>query len=137
MAEAGPVAWPISVEMRVPWRDIDVAGHVNNAVYFSYMETARVEAYLAMLGKDDPEDLDLIVARAACDYHSPAYMGETLVVKVWPTRVGNTSFTFKYELKDKASGRLVAQGETVQVMYDYVKRSKKPIPPELRKLLGG
>lgn len=129
--------WPVSVEVKVPWRDIDAAGHLNNAVYFSYMETARVEAYLSALGRSQPGELDLIVARAACDFHSPVHMGETLVVKAWPTRVGTTSFTLKYEMRDKASGRLVAEGETVQVMYDYEKRSKKPIPPELRKLLEG
>lgn len=127
--------WPVSVEVKVPWRDIDVAGHVNNAIYFAYMETARVEAYLAMLGKSRAEDVDFIVARAACDFQSPAYMGETLVVKVWPTRVGTTSFTFKYELRDQASGRLVATGETVQVMYDYARKSKRPIPDGVRKLL--
>lgn len=129
--------WPVSVEIKVAWRDIDAAGHVNNAVYFSFMETARVEAYLRALGRTKPEELDLIVARAACDFHSPTYMGETLLVKVWPSRVGTTSFTFKYEMRERASGRLVAEGETVQVLYDYEKRSKKPIPGELRKLLEG
>jgi acyl-CoA thioester hydrolase len=133
----GAPRWPVAVEIKVPWRDIDVAGHVNNAIYFTYMETARVEAYLQALGRSQPQELDLIVARAACDFHSPAYMGEVLVVKVWPTRVGNTSFTFKYEIRAKEGGRLVADGETVQVLYDYAKRSKKPIPPELRKLLEG
>lgn len=129
--------WPVSVEIRVPWRDIDAAGHLNNAIYFSYMETARIEAFLQVTGGTRPEHVFFIVARAACDFQSPAYLGETLVVKVWPTRVGNTSFTFKYELREKTKGRLVAEGETVQVMYDYEKKSKKPIPDELRKLLEG
>jgi acyl-CoA thioester hydrolase len=62
-------------------------------------------------------------------------MGETLRISVRPARVGNTSFTFKYEIREQASGRLVAEGETVQVMYDYAKRSKKPIPDDIRKLL--
>jgi acyl-CoA thioester hydrolase len=130
-----PGGWPVAVEIRVPWRDIDVAGHLNNAVYFAYMETARVEAYMSVMGKTRPEHVDFIVARAACDFHSPAYMGETLVVRVQPTRVGNTSFTLKYEMREKATQRLVAEGETVQVMYDYEKKAKKPIPPDLRKLL--
>ncbi|HEV8360790.1 MAG TPA: thioesterase family protein [Candidatus Thermoplasmatota archaeon] len=127
--------WPVTMEIKVPWRDIDVAGHLNNAIYFSYMETARVEAFLRVTGGSKPQEIYFIVARAACDFHSPVYMHETLLVKVWPTRVGTTSFTFKYEMTEKTSGRAVATGETVQVMYDYAKRSKKPIPPELRKVL--
>ena len=129
--------WPVVVEIKVPWRDIDVAGHVNNAVYFSYMETARIEAFLQATGGSRPADVLFIVARAACDFQSPAYMGETLVVKVWPTRVGNTSFTLKYQLTEKATGRLVADAETVQVMYDYAAKRKKPIPDDLRKVLEG
>lgn len=129
--------WPYTIEVRVPWRDIDGAGHVNNAVYFAYMETARTEAFLSITGGKRPQDIFFIVARAACDFHAPAYMGDTLAVKVWPTRVGTTSFTFRYEIHNKATGRLVATGETVQVMYDYEKRSKKPIPDEVRKLLEG
>jgi acyl-CoA thioester hydrolase len=134
-AQGSPPAWPVAIEVKVPWRDIDAAGHVNNAVYFAYMETARVEAFLGLTGARGPEGVMFIVARAACDFHSPAFMGETLVVKTWPARVGTTSFTLKYDIREKGQGRLVAEGETVQVMYDYVKRSKKPIPAELRKLL--
>lgn len=134
---SGSGLWPMTTEIKVVWRDIDVAGHVNNAVYFSYLETARVEAFLRITGGTRAQDIFFIVARAACDFQSPAYMGETLQCKVWPTRVGTTSFTFKYELREKASQRLVATGETVQVMYDYEKRSKKPIPDALRKVLEG
>lgn len=125
----------MSVELKVAWRDIDIAGHVNNAVYFSFLETARVEAFLRITGGSRAQDILFIVARAACDFQSPAFMGETLVVKVWPTRVGTTSFTFKYEVREKQSQRLVATAETVQVMYDYEKKSKRPIPDALRKAL--
>lgn len=135
MAQGAP--WPVVVEIKVPWRDIDAAGHVNNAVYFSYLETARIEAILRLVGGSRPQDVGFIVARAACDYQSPAFMGETLVVSTWPTRVGTTSFTLKYKVADKATGRAVADGETVQVMYDYAAKRKMPIPDGLRKMLEG
>jgi acyl-CoA thioester hydrolase len=130
--------WPHVFEVKVPWRDLDAAGHLNNAVYFSYMETARAEAYLKMRGRDDWRDLDIILARATCDFRSPAAFGETLLVSVWPTRIGASSFAFRYEIHEKRSGRLVAEGESVQVMFDYARNEKKPIPDELRaKLAAG
>jgi acyl-CoA thioester hydrolase len=129
--------WPYRVEIKVPWRDIDGAGHVNNAVYFSYMETARAEAYLKMRGGERLEQLDIILARATCDYRSPAGFHETLVVEVRPVRIGETSFALSYRILEKTSGRLVAEGESVQVCFDYAKQQKKPIPESVRERLEG
>ncbi|MFP5379424.1 MAG: acyl-CoA thioesterase [Vicinamibacteria bacterium] len=130
--DAAKPFWPVTVEIKVPWRDIDGAGHVNNAVYFSYMETCRAEAYLRMRGGTRMQDLDIILARATCDYRSPAEFGETLVVEARPLRVGGTSFTLGYAIREKTTGRLVAEGESVQVAFDYATQSKKPIPEGVR-----
>lgn len=133
---AAPVDWPVEVEIKVPWRDVDAAGHVNNAVYFSYMETARAEAFLRARGAGRRwQDVDMILARAEADFRSAATFGDTLVVRTWPTRVGASSFALAYEMRDKATGRLVLEGASVQVMFDYAKQEKKPVPPELRRAL--
>lgn len=129
------VRWPFLHEIVVTWRDLDAAGHVNNAVYLTYMETARTTAYLQMRGKERAMDLDIILARASLDFRSAATMGDTLVVEMKPGRVGETSFAFTYRITDKATGRLVCEGESVQVCYDYAKQQKKPVPPELREQL--
>lgn len=128
--------WPVEVEIKVPWRDVDAAGHVNNAIYFSYMETARAEAFLRARGTGRRlQDVDMILARAEADFRSAATFGDALLVRTWPTRVGATSFALGYEIRDKATGRLVLEGATVQVMYDYATQQKKALPPELRKAL--
>lgn len=128
--------WPVEVEIKVPWRDVDAAGHVNNAVYFSYMETARAEAFLRARGLGRRwQDVDMILARAEADFRSAATMGDVLAVRTWPTRVGESSFALAYDIRDKATGRLVLEGATVQVMYDYAQQRKKPIPAELRAAL--
>lgn len=131
--------WPFVVEVKVPWRDLDGAGHVNNAVYFSYFETARTEWYLRERGLGPTvADLDMILARTSCDFRSQATMGDVLQVLVWPGRIGATSFGLRYEIREKSSGRLVAEGESVQVAFDYEKQQKKPIPePILRALRDG
>lgn len=128
-------AWPRRIEVFVPWADLDAAGHVNNARYFSYMETCRAEAWLALRGGDDVAALDIILARATCDYRSAANFRETLVVECWPTRVGETSFSLAYRISAKGDGRLVAEGESVQVCFDYKANRKKAIPDDARKAL--
>lgn len=124
--------WPFRIRIDVEWRDLDAAGHVNNAVYLSYMETARVRAYFALTGGQAAKDLDIILARATVDFRSPATLGETIEVEVRPGRVGETSFVLAYTLRDAASGRIVAEGESVLVSFDYARQTKRPVPDALR-----
>lgn len=128
--------WPVRYEVQVTWRDLDGAGHANNAVYVTWMESARVEAYFRLKGGERVADLDIILARTTIDYRSPALFRETIVVEVTPGAVGNSSFGLKYEMREKKTGRLVAEGESVQVMFDYAKHEKKPLPPEMRARLA-
>lgn len=127
--------WPYEHEVRVIWRDLDAAGHVNNAVYFTYMESARTACFLEMRGGKAWQDLDIILARISCDFRSPATMNETLRVTLKPTRIGGSSFGLAYAIHAAADGRLVAEGESVQVMYDYKAGKAKPIPAEIREKL--
>lgn len=127
--------WPVVLELEVQWRDIDAAGHVNNAAYFSFMESARIKAFRDVFGWRDVAEVHAIVAHAECDFEVPLGMGDTLVVKVRPGRVGETSFEFTYAMTDQTTGRTVASGRTVQVMYDYDAQKKRPVPEDLRKLL--
>lgn len=121
----------------VTFGDVDMMGHVNHAQYFTYFETARTNYYLAIAGRKPPFDaheLDLIVARATCDYKRGLKWGERIEVLVWPSRLGASSFTFSYAILD-AAGNVVALGETVQVSFDYAANAKKPIPPNVRERL--
>lgn len=130
-----PEPWPVEIEIPVQWRDVDGAGHVNNAVYFSYLESARAAAFLQHFGWREAKQYRIIVARAEIDFLSPAVMHETLVVRVSPARVGKTSFVFRYEVEEKATKRPVAHGSTVQVWFDYGLATKQPLPADARKVL--
>ena len=124
-----------TVEIPVRFRDLDSLGHVNNAVYFTYMETARTEYYRKMTGRTSLGDFGFILARAECDFKAPIGLGQTVVVSVWPTRIGESSFTFRYELRGKEGETLFATGESVQVAYDYRAKKSRRLPPDLRKRL--
>ena len=119
----------------VRFRDIDGMGHVNNAVYFTYVEGARTEYLMQVMGAKRMDEVDWIVATASLEFKRPVAYGDPIEVRVRPTKVGTTSFTLFYEIRDARDDGLVAQGETVIVMYDYTKRVKKPIEAETRKRL--
>jgi len=121
------------LEIRPRFRDIDAMNHVNNAVYFTYMEQARTEYYLKLSNRKALQELEFILANASCDFRSPIAFGETVLVRVWPTRIGNSSFTLRYEMKIKEDGRLAAEGESVQVAYDYAAKKTSAIPVSFRR----
>jgi acyl-CoA thioester hydrolase len=113
-------------QVRVQFRDCDLLGHVNNAVYFTYMEEARL-AYWRELTGDFPHDRlpGLILARAECDYIRPIRPGERIDVWMGTTKIGRTSVAIDCEMVDER-GNAVAKGKTVVVAYDYP--SSKPVP---------
>ena len=129
--------FPYEIEIEVAFRDIDAMGHVNNAVFFSYFETARVKYIMKVFEPGDLADFDLldlplILVQATCSYKSPALLGENLKVGIGLSRFGNKSFDLLYQILGQ-DGRLVATGKTVQVMYDYGTRSAYPIPGTIKK----
>ncbi|MEW5986160.1 MAG: thioesterase family protein [Chloroflexota bacterium] len=123
--------YPYEITVEVAFRDLDVLGHLNHAVYFTYMETARTKYFVELLHLKGPQELPVILAEATCSYHSAAFFGERLRVGVGVSRLGNKSFEMIYQITAE-DGRQVATGKTVMVMYDYTNDETIPIPNELR-----
>lgn len=120
------------VEIPVRFRDLDPMGHVNNAVYFTYMEMARTEYWQELHHDYSYDVLDFVIARAECDYVTAATLRETIRVEVWLSRIGRSSFVLEYEMQDEGTDRRVALGRTVQVMIDPKSGRPRQIGPELR-----
>ena len=109
----------IVADVQVRFSDTDALGHVNNAVYLSYLESARVDYLRELLGAKKIEDLGVIIARVEIDYKSPAFHHETLRVGCRVEEIGGSSIRMDYRVEDKATGRLVALAKSVLVAYDY------------------
>lgn len=126
--------WPFKLSTAVIFRDLDAMGHVNNAVYFTYMETARTTFFIERLRLTGPQELPVIVAEASCIYHSALRLGDDLTVKMGVSRIGRRSFDLSYQMV-AGDGRLVAVAKTAMVAYDYQTGRSIPIPADLKKLL--
>src|SRR3954464_807003 len=101
-------------------------GHVNNAVYSTYLEQARI----GVLGGLDP----FILARVEIDFRDELRAGEEVKVLTRCARVGTKSFDLEHELH--ADGRLVAEAKSVLVGYDYEAARSVPLSDELRRKLS-
>ncbi len=110
--------------------DLDGMGHVNNAVFLTYLEQARL-AWFGQLADDEPMPLtDIILARTEIDFRSPLVFGETVAIGVRPSRLGTKSFELEYELR--ACERLVAEAKSVIVGYDYDAGRSTQVPERWR-----
>jgi acyl-CoA thioester hydrolase len=125
--------FPFVYRENVRFRDLDGMGHVNNAVFLTYMESARI-AYLTELGAGSNPQGNLILARVEVDFRSPVAFGEQVAVGVRPSRLGTKSFELQYEVR--ADGRLAAEGRSVLVGYDYARGESVEIPAEWREWLA-
>jgi acyl-CoA thioester hydrolase len=119
---------------QVRFRDLDAMGHVNNAVFATYVEQARIE-YLRSLGVlDGPLYMGMILARLELDFVAPALPEGEIEIGVRPVRSGNKSFDLEYGLEQ--AGRPVARAKTVLVAYDYEQAQSVPLPENWRDLLA-
>ncbi|HZC28452.1 MAG TPA: thioesterase family protein [Gaiellaceae bacterium] len=115
---------------QVRFRDLDPMGHVNNAVFLTYIEQARV-TYLAEVGAATGlEDMNMIVARVEIDFKAPVRIGQEVEISVRASRFGTKSFDLDYVLR--VDGDVVAEAKSVQVAYDYERHEPVPLPPEWR-----
>jgi acyl-CoA thioester hydrolase len=125
-----------STTLEVRWRDLDPMGHVNNAVYLTYLEQARVH-YLREVGVvwTNPSGIGFILAQASCQFKSPLELGERVTIHTRVSQLRNSSFVFEYRTEGQ-DGRLVATARTVQVCYDYQAQHPIPIPDAWREAVA-
>jgi len=131
-----PEQFECATEQMVRFRDMDAFGHVNNAVYFTYLENARVD-YICKLGLMKPGSFDFpfLLADIQLSYLAPLRLGEKAVTLTRCTHIGGSSFHFEYAIIRKDDSEVIAVGRSVQVSYDFVLGRTVPIADEMRAAL--
>jgi acyl-CoA thioester hydrolase len=119
--------------LRPRFRDTDAMGHVNNAVYITYLEVARQAYWERVEPAVDYSNVPFILAHVSCDFRSEALLGEDLEIGVRCDWIGTKSFGFSYQIREVRSRRLVVEASSVQVCYDYTAKRSIPMPEALRR----
>ena len=134
----GPFRYRHPIEVR--YVDTDGLGHVNNATYLSYFEMARAGYYAALTGHafgtgPDAAKQTFVIAEVHVAYRSPAFFGEPIACECRVSWASRSAFGLDYRVVSDggpiAPGRLVADGSSVQVMYDLTTDRVSRIPAGL------
>ena len=123
---------PISVR----WRDMDSMGHVNNAVYFRYFETVRIDWMRSIGALPGPDGIGPVIVNAFCSFiRQLEYPGEVLA-KHYVANPGRTSFdTYLSLLSAAGPGEIYTEGGAKTVWVDFPKQKSVPLPDWVRKIV--
>ena len=119
------MSWTIKEHVR--FRDCDAMGHVNNAVYSTYLEQARIDI-MGGLG-------EMILARVEIDFRAELRAGEEIEIRSRCSRIGTKSFDLEHQIL--AGDRVVADAKSVLVGYDYRAGRSVPLSEDQRRRLQG
>ena len=127
----------ISLSLPVAWGEMDALGHVNNVVYFRYLECARVE-FMRRCGMTDiraPRGIGVILQHVQCRFRRPIVFPDTVTVTARVASIEADRFTLDHEIISAALDQVAALGTSTIVTYDYTANAKAPIPADLRRAI--
>ena len=125
--------FPIIYEQKVAWGDMDAFGHVNNVMYYRYIESARI-AYFDLLNIFD-QNVVTVVASSQCKYLKPVFYPDVLHVGAKVEEIRNSAIRMHYVLYSTQQQAIVADGEAVIVFVDKLEMKKTLIPERARQAI--
>jgi acyl-CoA thioester hydrolase len=121
-------------QIEIRWRDQDAYGHVNNAVYLTYLEEVRDEWLERALG-DSGDAWSYVTARVAIDFRRELTQDDdAIVARLWLTRIGTSSVTTREEIVT-VGGEPAAEAEAVLVARDTETGRSRPLSGDERAAL--
>jgi acyl-CoA thioester hydrolase len=121
-------------DIRVVFGDVDYYRHVNNAVYVTYMETARIDYCEVAFGKPLGSPQNVIMASQRFDYERQAQYGDRLVMGCRTSRIGTKSLDFTYELW--RGEERIGHGVSTLVAFDYEANRSIVVPDDWRRRIA-
>ena len=119
----------------VRWGDMDAMGHVNNTVYFRYMEQTRISWFEELMPRGEAwGTTGIVIANASCNFKKAINYPATVEVKMFSGSPGGSSLPTFYEMRVK--DEICADGSATVVFIDIEKQKAMRIPEKIRNLIS-
>ena len=126
--------YPMKLELRIDWSELDLFGHVNNVAYFKYVQASRINYWDKMRMKRLYEETKIgtMLASTGCNFIKPLFYPGNIIIRASVDFIKNTSFGIHHQIiNDK--NEIAAEAQDIVVMFDFNKNEKVIIPDILRK----
>jgi acyl-CoA thioester hydrolase len=130
-ADISQFKYKATIELR--FADFDMMGHVNNAVYFTYMEAGRIK-YWRQAIQWDWRKTGVVIGKASIIYLLPIFLEDKIHMYVRTSRIGTSSFDLEYLIVKMQNGEelICSKGMTTCIAFDYELKKATPIPEKER-----
>jgi acyl-CoA thioester hydrolase len=129
--------FPVVTEVQVAWGEMDALQHVNNAVYFRYFESARLEYFkrIKLLVNIAQSQVGPVLGETSCRYKLPITYPDTLVIGSKIVDLQEDRFTMEYQIVSKKLGKVSTIGKATCVMFDFKNNTKTNLPDEVKQAI--
>jgi len=126
-----------AMTLPIRWGDMDAMGHVNNTVYFRYLETVRIEWMRSVGGPPNPQGEGMLIVNAFCSFHKQLDYPADVLVKMYVSDPGRSSFE-SWATMERADqpGVIHAAGGATMVWVDFPRQKSAPLPDWLRAVVS-
>lgn len=123
--------------MSIRWGDMDAMGHVNNTVYFRYLESARIEWFRTIRCEPDPQGQGPVIVNAFCNFYKQLEYPGDIVVKTYVSDPGRTTFESWHTIERvDQPGVISAAGGATVIWVDFPQQKAVTLPDRIRQLVS-
>jgi len=129
--------FPVITEVQVAWGEMDALQHVNNAVYFRYFETARLDYFkeIDLLVNLKESQIGPVLGHTECRYKLPVTYPDTLLIGSRVIELQEDRFTMEYQIVSKKLGKVATIGKATCVMFDFKTGTKTNLPEKVHRAI--
>jgi len=123
--------------MPIRWGDMDAMGHVNNTIYFRYMEQARISWFEAIGARSAVKGQGPVIVNASCTFIKQLVYPGNVEIRTYVGEIGRSSLQTYLELRPSYDpGKIYAEGAAKVVWVNYLAEKSVPLPETIRQLMG-
>lgn len=125
------------VQIPIRWGDMDAMGHVNNTIYFRYLETCRIDWLQSIGCVPDPQGEGPVIVNAFCNFYKQLEYPGDVLVKMYVSDPGRTTFESwgTMERVDQP-GVIYAAGGATTIWVDFPKQKAHTLPDWMRQIVS-
>jgi acyl-CoA thioester hydrolase len=122
--------------MPIRWGDMDAMGHVNNTLYFRYLETTRIDWFQSIGCSVNPAGEGPLIVNAFCNFYKQLEYPGDIIVRMYASDPGRSSFESWVTIERADDpGTIYAAGGATTVWVDFPKQKSAPMPGWFRELI--